>query len=513
MNFMRRAMTSIKRRPGKTLILLLLVFILGSVISGAISVTGAITNTEANLRRGMRPIVSFDMDEEALMREMEMGGEGQIELMTPEMVRQIGALSYVSAYDYSIFYEFWIDELVEYRGNIGGENVVADHEGQEILGGWFTLRGTSMAEPLDMREGVIELNSGNLFSDAQIAQVTNVFPVLISTDVAEINNLMIGSTFTIERTFYRPIMDDDWDRERTEEDIFAQMTHEFEVVGLFDPVPRSDINMSDPDQEWQERDRMHQLANRIYVPNVSAEIIQRFEINTELAIATEYWDEPEPSFGENPQLIQTIVILNDVGDIEAFREVAEAMLPDMWFVTDLSNSFAEISSSMEILQDIADWILTVSIGATLLILSLLITLFLKDRRYEMGVYLALGEKKSKIISQILIEIVTTALIGITLAVFTGHFVSSTMSQNMLRNELIGENQNWNMDNSFTGLNALEGMGFDENLTVEEMMDAFDVSLDIRTIGIFYAVGLGAVMLSTVMPVIYIVALKPKKVLM
>jgi len=62
MNFFKRAMISILRRPVKTLILLLLVLILGTVITGAISVEGAINNTDANLRRQMRPIVSIDLD-------------------------------------------------------------------------------------------------------------------------------------------------------------------------------------------------------------------------------------------------------------------------------------------------------------------------------------------------------------------------------------------------------------------------------------------------------------------
>ena len=502
MNLMRRAMTSIKRRPGKTLILLLLVFILGSVISGAIAASGAINRTEANLRRGMRPIVSFDLDEEALMQEWEASGQERFDLMTIEMVREIAALPYVEHYDYSLFSEFWTDSLMEVLEHSGG--VAIGPDGQEILGGWFGIRGTSVAEPLDMREGLVELISGSTFSDVQLTQETHVFPAIISASVAEVNHLNVGSTFTIERTFYRPIMDDDWDRERTEDDIFAQMIHEFEVIGLFERIYN----------EEHDPYRRNQLDHRIYVPNLAAEVIQRFEIDTEFAISAEYWDEEESPFGENPQVFQTVMVLHDANQLESFRTAAEMIIPDMWYVADLSNSFAEISTSMTTLQEIADWILFVSIGATLLTLSLLIVLFFKDRRYEMGVYLALGEKKIKVVIQMLVEVIVTAFVGVTLAVFAGHFISSTMSSAMLRNELATPTESWDMGWGGTGLNVLTEMGLDNaTLTAEEMMDAFDVSLDIGTIGIFYVVGLGAVILSTVMPVIYIVALKPKKVLM
>lgn len=62
MNLLKRAITSISRRPGKSLILLVLIFALASLIAGAISVQRAVINTETNLRRNMRPIVNLEYD-------------------------------------------------------------------------------------------------------------------------------------------------------------------------------------------------------------------------------------------------------------------------------------------------------------------------------------------------------------------------------------------------------------------------------------------------------------------
>jgi len=103
MNFFKRATTSIIRRPGKTVILLLLVFILGSVIAGAISVEGAISNTDANLRRNMQPIVSIDFDWMAFDNSIDWATvDHEVEdpwnareFLTAAHVREIGALSYV----------------------------------------------------------------------------------------------------------------------------------------------------------------------------------------------------------------------------------------------------------------------------------------------------------------------------------------------------------------------------------------------------------------------------------
>lgn len=62
MNFFKRALTSLIKQVGKTVILFLLVFILATAIVGAISVRDAINNTDTNLRHNMRPIVTIHHD-------------------------------------------------------------------------------------------------------------------------------------------------------------------------------------------------------------------------------------------------------------------------------------------------------------------------------------------------------------------------------------------------------------------------------------------------------------------
>lgn len=64
------------------------------------------------------------------------------------------------------------------------------------------------------------------------------------------------------------------------------------------------------------------------------------------------------------------------------------MLPEFYIVSDVSSAFSNLESSMERMLWIADIVLVVSMVTTLLILSLLITLFLRDHRYVMGIYLS-----------------------------------------------------------------------------------------------------------------------------
>ena len=71
----------------------------------------------------------------------------------------------------------------------------------------------------------------------------------------------------------------------------------------------------------------------------------------------------------------------------------------------------------------------------------------------------------------------------TLAVFVGNVVSVQILETMLRNQLVSlvepEERIWGFD----GARNLETLGFLVEMSPDEMMEAFDVSLDGQTIGI------------------------------
>jgi len=521
MNFFKRALTSIQRRPGKTIILLLLVFILGTVISGAIAVEGAVSNTNRNLRHNLRPIVTFEQDWQAREEYIEENGldweDVPEEFLTPSVVREIGALPYVEHYEYSISAGLETTALTEYHFGMSDGDAGMFHRDSDMA--WVPIRGTSESELLQVRERIFEIVDGRTFTDAEITSISDIHPVIVSRGFAAVNNLSVNDTFEVPVTVNLPYPGDGgWSEgwEASDESTFAEEVFEFQVIGLIDPV--EDIDPNDHSEEgWQQRERVENGLRTIHMPNATVEAINLFQLDAiiemheslgEMDEWTQAWLEQLANLEEIP--VTSVMVLNDALDIEAFREEATEMLPAFWGVLDMANSFNDISTSMESLQSIAGWVLWVSIGATLLILSLLITLFLRDRRHEMGVYLALGEKKGRIVSQILLEVTMTAVVGITLAVFTGNMISGMMSRNMLRNELAAQQDD---NHFFVEWNEFHALGLNQTMSHEDMMEAFDTSLNLGTIGLFYIVGLGAVIFSTAAPVIYVVTLNPKKVLM
>ena len=238
--------------------------------------------------------------------------------------------------------------------------------------------------------------------------------------------------------------------------------------------------------------------------------IQQFEIEGEREIAR---DAQEESWADNRLTLgtQVTLLLNDPRDLESFSEDILNYIPEFWKVINLINSFDNISTFLSTLSDIADGVLLGAISATVLVLGLLIVLFLKDRRHEIGIYLALGEKKKNIIKQILLEVLVTGLLGVTLSIFSGRMISTHLSRQMIQTELTpttisnAEVNPWDIE--------LEDLGFGGYLSVEEMMEMFDTSLNGQTIFFLYLVSFGTILVATLIPIIYLVKIEPKKVLL
>jgi len=442
MNFLKRAFTSIARNLGKTLTLLLLVFILGTAMAGALAVEGAINNTNDNLRQNMQPLATISLDWDA--HNEAFGDVGVVNInnpismqtppehLTPTIVREVGSLPYVSFYDYTIRRALQSFTLEPF---IGDEQSIE----QNGTPNFISLIGTSNAgdEIVQLQQEVITLVEGRTFSEdevvANFGEERSV--ALVSQLFATHNNLSLNSTFNLYQLVLFPREDGlemEWTADSfVDENIYAKVSMEFEVVGIFDVVADADADVVD----WQKISQ----SNIIYVPNWTLEdiMVRVADANVSVWDAVDFDSEFAPQMASTEEIaVIPLFVLNDATEIEDFRVATTELIPEFHVVEDLSSTFAVLATSLVTLQEIANWILFASIGATLLILSLLIMLFLRDRCYEMGVYLALGEKKAKVVWQILLEVVVIAFTGTTLAIFAGNIISDVVSRQILNAQLL-----------------------------------------------------------------------------
>lgn len=69
---------------------------------------------------------------------------------------------------------------------------------------------------------------------------------------------------------------------------------------------------------------------------------------------------------------------------------------------------------------------------SLLIISLIVLLFLRDRKHELGIYLSIGETRGKIIGQILVELLLISAIALLLSLVTGNLLADSISGSLFQ---------------------------------------------------------------------------------
>ena len=80
------------------------------------------------------------------------------------------------------------------------------------------------------------------------------------------------------------------------------------------------------------------------------------------------------------------------------------------------------------------YIVIVASIATVFIISLVVLLFLRDRKQELGIYLSLGEGRGKAIGQIVIEVVLASLVALICPLVTGNLLGSAVSQTLMQSD-------------------------------------------------------------------------------
>ncbi|MCL2560295.1 MAG: FtsX-like permease family protein [Turicibacter sp.] len=521
MKMIKRAHISVSRNLSKTIVLFILILVLSAITMGALVAGNAVGKTSDFLSFGQPTVVTIGIDENAFF---EIYSEEDIDVflshwsaINSQAVQELAQLRYVHNFDYSTVWNGKAS-LVEYvPESIDGHQSYMESQNGHMF---FHVNGVSRPDIISIEDGIFELIEGRTFVEAEMRpnEINDApIPILISNGVADVNNLAIGSVFNMyQDRFILPEdaiipdgglpgleLEEIW--EHPYNNWVTEMVREFEVIGIFSIDYQPAINLSEFHLQIV-------VYNTFLAPNWVLE-----HLNFESFYSSQTWDSifnADEHFGRERYLeelafVAPFFVLEDATYIEFFNEEIQQLLSEFHVAIDWTETFAPLESAMDSLEWVSQRIVIFTLGATLIVLSLLITLFLHDRRQELGIYLALGEKKLKVLSQVMIEVIIVSLLAITLAVFIGYAVSTQVSDSILRSEIASANE----ESSHTIPSEMEFHGLVRTLTTDELVEFFDLSLNGQTIAIFYAIGLGTLVVSTVVPIIYVLELKPKEILM
>ena len=525
LNFMKRGWFSMKRRPGKVLILGALLFVLGNVVAGALFIQQAVANTESNLLAQLPPVAILDMDhQEAQQYFWQTGEHPPISRLTPSLVEEIAEMTEVMAFDFTSRISLLARELVrapfpqELLGDLPDGITPEQVEANDWLSLGFVdvdhierfhVMGVMNPELLLIQGGALSLLEGRTFTQAEIDGGAK--KAVVPESFAQGNGLTIGSMMTLESNVYDtsslpPSMGISEAGRFDDEILYFSEEIQLEVIGIFQVLQTFDLGTED--DFWGANAAIRELHNAIYIPSSLAEDL--FLRNNEARQSIlESWE-----IGE---LVQTATfVLEDSRDLAAFAESVQESLPDFWLVSYWDEAFSAMGGSMETMLWIADLIFWAAAGTTVLVTSLLVMLFLRDRQKEIGIYLALGEKKIKILTQILLEVLVVSLAAISLSVFSGSFLAGGISRQMMEADLIRQQEEIQADSGLA-VGSIHGIALElfnpGEMDADQMMAAFETGMDAGDLVLFAGFGMGTVGLSTLVPIVYLLTLKPKKIML
>ncbi|MDW2884125.1 ABC transporter permease [Exiguobacterium artemiae] len=208
-----------------------------------------------------------------------------------------------------------------------------------------------------------------------------------------------------------------------------------------------------------------------------------------------------------------VYTLKDPATIATFKKEARLAASDLdWDTYMLDANDAAYKKMVGPIEQVASFsksvVYLVSIAGGL-ILALLILLSVRERRKEMGILLAMGEKRSKLMGQLLIETFAIAAVAFLITYATGGMTSQFMTDQLLSREVTEATSTVATQ---TGFGGPGGPGQQMLNSVPEITE-MTTNIDWMTLVQVMEIGSLIVFLSVLFPSIALLRMNPKEILL
>ncbi|MDC2805621.1 ABC transporter permease [Leuconostoc suionicum] len=394
MDFIKRAGLYLRQKIGRTALITLvmsaiMIFVLAGIIiqSAAIQATNSAKNSA-----GTTVTLSADREKAfASMRKSQSSSSSSsssssnaapaaitmpsVKIKTAE---KIAALSNVAGYQYSNSASVnasGFSAVTTSSSSGGGQGGFSGSSNS----GDITISGVSTtAAETNFKSKSYKITSGRGITVAD----KNTNNVVIESELATSNSLKVGSTIKVKTT------DDD------------SKTYTLNVVGIYKAKTSTSSqggpNMSDP-------------SNTIYTSYTFAGTVN----------------------GDTTSVTSVVYTLTDSSKEKAFTKQAKKLISSSFSLTSSSETYALLMKPMKNVQSFANKIVWIVGIAGTIILALITVLMIRERRHEIGVLMALGESKFKIVLQLFSELFAVLVLSLVIAGVAGNFVGNAVGKQLV----------------------------------------------------------------------------------
>ena len=510
MNFFNRAIKNISRLKSKSVLLIFTFLLIGNLVIVGLGISYASENAKKLTRQKMKPVVTYEVDYvafqdwvEGLTPEEQEQAWNEYPQITKADFDKLVDSEYVEIVNALLTYEAYAGNFTPIIKENPDDGGVIVYEEKEIARDEYVyvernikLIGNAYENMIELNDGKYVVNQGRFYTQAEIDNNAKV--AIIEERLAASNNLKVGDYITVDL-----IGENSYESEYLGD---LETTIEYEIIGIY-----TNNTVLNEEDSWMERYPAYLPENAILVPSTSiAEML--------VAVNTAAWDyykemwPDEPYYQDDANMPSEdsfyntfVMLLNDPLNVERFVEESADNLPRFTKLNandELFQKFAKPLDTMSLFASIIVWIVVIN---AVVIISLVTALTMKTREHEIGILLSMGVSKFKVVSQLFTELAIVAVIGFSLAVLSGSMMAKGIGQAVLDYQLA------NTETDDDGYYYYDDTYFTE-ITQEDMMSEYEVSVNPVIIGEIYLMGMGVVLVSILIPSYMIMRFNPKKIL-
>lgn len=468
----KNALLSLKKNIGKTILLFVIIVVITNLVIAGLSIQSATKKSMDQIRSSLGNDVTLSVDFRNMIKNRKPSEAVSNETsLTTTMEDSLKDLKYVKNYNYQISTSANSNSISAVETASDNSNNQPEQASNQVD---FTISANTTMKYLDsFTNNNYKLTKGRLLTTKD--QNTN--NCVIETNLASDNDLSVGDTFTITTTVNDEII-----------------TQELTIVGIYEIQSTNEIGSA----------HFNNPVNTIY---------------TDLSIG-------QTLTGSSENITSAIYYLDDPENAEAFVELAKKK-SDIDFDTfslDANNRlYQQNASSLESMQSFAKMFVWIVVIAGSAILCLILALTIRNRYYEIGVLLSLGQSKVKIIAQQLIEVGLIAVVAFVISLGTGQLTShymgnmleSSSSSNVMQMGQKGDQPNENQNQSDSNQqknNTQTKENFLGNMMQGPSNQELDVSITGENVIQLAGVTVAICIVSIAVPAAYVLRLTPRQIL-
>lgn len=482
MNFIKRAFWNMKAKKGKTLLQLFVFTVICVFVLSGLAIQSAAQKSSELARQELGGSVTLQVDRQKQMEKQQDSGEKRSFESTPIKVsdaNKLAALDHVKSYNYttSASANAGNFDAIESSSSSDSSSSSSSSNAKNSQGGGqggpqmvqadLSIEGViSTALVDDFSDGDSKITDGRAITKSDVGKKVTV----INETLAEENDLSVGDSITIESA--------------TDEDTTVKL----KIVGIYKTT-------SSGDDQAQNFSFLNPY-NKLYTPYTATAALKGDDYKNTIDSAVYYMD--------------------DAKNMDTFVKAAKKTSIDFDTYTLNTNDqlYQQMVGPIENVASFSKNVVYLVSVAGAVILGLIVMMSIRERKYEMGVLMAIGEKRWKLIGQFLTEILIVAVIAIGLASVTGNLVA-----NQLGNQLLSQQISSSTDSTQTASGQMPGDGggmggkmFGHSSSNVDVIDSLNVAVSMNDMLILGGIGILIAIIATLLPSISVLRLHPKTIL-